>query len=193
MLKDFNDEYLLYYYEHILFPEDKSVLHKAERDEICTILEMKYRQVDNKIAEKILNDLIRLGRLQALDWGIEYAKENKTWVLKDHFPSFSKYQSKCMDKILTYFDIATSVDIREYTAHSILDSTINTLQRFANESEDMRDQVVSIFRKKACDDIETLFYLYRIADETYDKFFEANFGVATLREAVQVYQNTKAI
>ena len=70
-----------------------------------------------------------------------------------------------------------------------MESTKNVLQCIANESEEMRDKIVDMFREKA--KIERLFYLHIVADETYDKYFESNFGVITLPEALILYNERK--
>ena len=72
----------------------------------------------------------------------------------------------------------------------MIDSIIYALKGIANESEEMRDKVVEMFKQKA--NIEGLFYLHRIADETFDKYFEVNYGVMTLRQASKLYQRIAA-
>ena len=72
----------------------------------------------------------------------------------------------------------------------MIDSVIYALKAIANESEEMRDKVVDMFKQKA--NIEELFYLHRIADETFDKYFETNYGVITLQQASGLYQSIAA-
>ena len=185
MLKDFSDKHLIYYYEYILFPEDKSIIKGKEREEICKVLEEKYPICAQELKEKVLDILICLGSEKALDWGLEYMQTNKEWVEKDHFPSFHNYDSRYLKQLSCYYEIATSIELTDIRMHNVFDATINVLRCIANESEEMRDKVVEMFRQKAQDN--NFPYLYRIADETYDKFFENNFGVMSLGEASNCY------
>lgn len=190
MLNDLNESEKLYYYEHILFPEDKSCIINKERVCICKIIETRYSTYEDRLKEKALRILLNLGSNKALEWGLEYIKLHEEWKYQDHFPSLHKYDSDYIESLSAYFDIATSVTIPKLRIHSMIDSVIYALKVIANESEEMRDKVVGMFKQKA--DIEDLFYLHRIADETFDKYFETNYGVITLQQASGLYQSIAA-
>ena len=187
MLDNLNDSEKLYYYEYILFPEDKSKVTNNERISICKTIETKYLTCDNELKEKTLCVLLNLGSRKALGWGLEYIKSHDEWAYQDHFPSLNKYNSDYIESLSAYFDIATSVTISRFRVHTIIDSVIYSLKSIANESEEMRDKVVEMFKQKA--NIEGLFYLHRIADETFDKYFETNYGAITLQQSSRLFQS----
>ncbi len=187
MLDDLNESEKIYYYEHILFPEDKSNVVNKERVNICEIIETNYPTYDDSLKEKALRILLNLGSSKALDWGLEYIRSHEEWVYKDHFPSLHKYNSDYIEGLSAYFDIATSITIPKFSMHTVIDSVIYVLKVVANESEEMRDKVVDMFKQKA--NIEGLFYLHRIADETFDKYFETNYGTITLQQASILYDS----
>lgn len=186
MLNDLNEKEKIYYYEYILFPEDKSHVASKDRLAICEIIENEYSIYEDDLKEKALRILLNLGSSKALGWGLEYIESHEKWIYQDHFPSLHKYNSSYIESLSTYFDIATSVRIPQQRMHSMIDSIIYALKGIANESEEMRDKVVEMFKQKA--NIEGLFYLHRIADETFDKYFEVNYGVMTLHQASELYQ-----
>lgn len=190
MLNDLNESEKLYYYEYILFPEDKSDVVGKERLTVCEVIENKYSTSGDDLKEKTLRILLNLGSSKALNWGLEHIKSHEEWAYEDHFPSLHKYNSSYIESLSLYFDIATSVTIPQLRIHSMIDSVIYALKGIANESEEMRDKVVGMFKQKA--NIEKLFYLHRIADETFDKYFETNYGVITLQQASGLYQSIAA-
>lgn len=190
MLNDLDEKEKIYYHEYILFPEDKSHVVGKDRLAVCEIIENKYSIYEDDLKEKALRILLNLGSSKALGWGLEYIESHEEWIYKDHFPSLHKYNSSYIESLSTYFDIATSVSIPQIRMHSMIDSIIYALKGIANESEEMRDKVVEMFKQKA--NIEGLFYLHRIADETFDKYFEVNYGVMTLRQASKLYQRIAA-
>lgn len=186
-----NEDELVYYYREILLPEDKSILNLIEKNEIRQILEDKYHDcIDTKLKEEILILLVLLGSIKALDWCLEYAKANAKWANQCHFPSLHKYEIDKIDKILEYFDFATSINIPERAMQSILDSSIYALRQFANESEDIRDKVVALFSEKAHENPK-FSYLYRIAEETFDKYFEMNYGIETIKVGKKIYEQNQ--
>lgn len=183
---------LIHYYREILLPKDKSILNDCEKNEICQILENKYRDCDNpKLKEEILVMLVLMGSNKALDWSLEYAKTNRKWAKESHFPSLHKYKSDQIEKMAEYFDFATSIKIPEMTMQSILDSTISVLRQFACESDSLRDKVIALFSEKARENIKYS-YLFRISEDTYNKFFEMNYGNETIQTALKIYEHNQS-
>ncbi len=185
-LSQLDDNEKLDYYTYLLFPKDDIFIPSTKQDEIKTELELKFDlSKDASYKYRVLNILLRMGSHKALKWGLQIDTIENHCKKSSSFPSLFGYDTSNIDTIVQYLKEGAQIDHSSRDSSNMFDAAKSALQTYAKESEALRDSVVAIFREVATYDGYN--YMYRIADATFDSYFENQSGEVSLRNASDLY------
>lgn len=179
----FDVETLLFYYKEILNKE--SLLRDDESTQLRSELEAIYPTLEQEFKKDAIKLLLKTGSIDGLCWCIEGLK-NGSIIFTDNFPSLDWYNSDQMSKVITIFEIGLSLPYSDYP-HDIKESALGAFQRFAMESEEQRDTIIS-YLKEIAERFPEYSYLNRRANSIHDKFYEYNSHAVSIKEAMSVYK-----
>lgn len=185
-ISQLDDNEKLSYYTYLLFSKDSISIPQTKQDEIRIELESKFDLSEDVIYKYlVLDTLLRMGSCKALKWGLlNYTIENH-WKKSSSFPSLQEYDSSYIDTIIQYLKVGTQINHSYRDSSNIFEAAKSSLQTYAKESEELRDSVVASFREVAT--YNEYNYMHRVADATFDSYFDNLLGEISLRKASNLY------